>query len=105
VLESRIDSLEQKIQLLTDKQHPTTSRKKALTKNKKNPTPVSLVSTEQKAEPIIENPTLSSNQQKSTYRERTSNSGSSHQCMGTTKKGARCKRMVSNGNYCWQHGG
>lgn len=31
-------------------------------------------------------------------------SGSS-QCQGTTKKGARCKRMVRGGGYCWQHAG
>jgi hypothetical protein len=105
VLEARIDSLEQKIQLLIDKQNPTASRKKTLINNKKNPTPASLVATKQKEEPTIENSTLSSNQQKSTYQEPTSNSGVSHQCMGTTKKGARCRRMVRNGNYCWQHGG
>jgi hypothetical protein len=29
----------------------------------------------------------------------------SRQCMGTTKKGLRCRRMVRSGNYCWQHGG
>ena len=28
----------------------------------------------------------------------------SSQCRGTTKKGARCKRMVKGGGYCWQHG-
>lgn len=27
----------------------------------------------------------------------------SSQCKGTTKKGARCKRMVKGGGYCWQH--
>lgn len=28
---------------------------------------------------------------------------SSSQCKGITKKGARCKRTVSGGGYCWQH--
>ncbi|WP_354375344.1 DUF5763 domain-containing protein [Pedobacter africanus] len=28
---------------------------------------------------------------------------SSSQCKGVTKKGARCKRMVTGGGYCWQH--
>ncbi|WP_221931272.1 DUF5763 domain-containing protein [Pedobacter westerhofensis] len=30
-------------------------------------------------------------------------SATSSQCKGTTKKGARCKRMVKGGGYCWQH--
>lgn len=42
-------------------------------------------------------------------KERTSYSSSysstSQQCAGTTKKGARCRRMVRGGAYCWQHGG
>ncbi len=25
------------------------------------------------------------------------------QCQGTTKKGARCKRMTRSGSYCYQH--
>lgn len=30
----------------------------------------------------------------------------SGRCLGTTKKGAQCKRKAASGsNYCWQHGG
>ncbi|WP_394331824.1 DUF5763 domain-containing protein [Pedobacter steynii] len=32
-----------------------------------------------------------------------SSNSSSSQCQGTTKKGARCKRIVRGGGYCWQH--
>lgn len=34
---------------------------------------------------------------------RDSDSDVSGQCKGTTKKGARCKRTVRGGGYCWQH--
>lgn len=27
----------------------------------------------------------------------------STRCRATTQKGTRCKRMVRNGSYCWQH--
>ncbi len=27
----------------------------------------------------------------------------SAQCLGTTKKGQRCARMVNGGSYCYQH--
>src|SRR5215217_4525714 len=37
-------------------------------------------------------------------RSTTSNTSTSSQCKGTTKKGARCKRMVRGGGYCYQHG-
>lgn len=31
---------------------------------------------------------------------------SSSQCLGTTKKGARCRNITRSGNgYCWRHGG
>lgn len=32
-----------------------------------------------------------------------STTSSNSQCRGITKKGARCKRVVSGGGYCWQH--
>lgn len=32
-----------------------------------------------------------------------SNTTTSTQCMGITKAGSRCKRMVSSGSYCYQH--
>ncbi|WP_369974452.1 DUF5763 domain-containing protein [Pedobacter sp. HMWF019] len=34
---------------------------------------------------------------------KSSTNSSSSQCKGITKKGARCKRMVRGGGYCWQH--
>lgn len=35
-----------------------------------------------------------------------SRSYSSSQCLGTTKKGARCRNMTRSSNgYCWRHGG
>ena len=105
VLEARIDSLEKKIQSLSEKQRPTVSKKKNPTTSNKSIGPESLVLTENKDEPTIDNNSQAVSQQAATYQKPASNSGSSHQCMGTTKKGARCKRMVSNGNYCWQHGG
>ena len=26
-----------------------------------------------------------------------------HQCIGITKNNRQCKRLIKNGDYCWQH--
>ncbi|PZR26434.1 MAG: hypothetical protein DI535_14280 [Citrobacter freundii] len=31
------------------------------------------------------------------------NINASQRCQGITRKGLRCKRMVKDGRYCWQH--
>jgi len=41
---------------------------------------------------------------KSTVKSSGFTSSASSQCQGITKKGARCKRMVKGGGYCYQHG-
>ncbi|MCX2483791.1 DUF5763 domain-containing protein [Pedobacter sp. MR2016-24] len=43
------------------------------------------------------------NNKKPIVKSSSTTSRSSSQCQGTTKKGARCKRMVRGGGYCYQH--
>ena len=107
-LENRVDSLQLAIQLISQppiKQPVKKKQLRAKSTAKKKETELTEI------DPPIKDPV-----EKSTYTtpapvsqsyspsntERQSSSTSS-QCMGITKKGARCKRMVRGGGYCWQH--
>ena len=103
-LETRIDTLEQKIDLLIAKQTPLTTKKKAPVTIKKKP-PTSVISAQSQEQTDNQSTSISETQQRSIYATPTRSYNTSHQCMGITQRGARCKRMVRNGNYCWQHGG
>ena len=105
ILEARLDSLEQKIQVLIDKQSASPEKKKIVRTNKKKPLPQIVETSQIKEQSNNTSSDLSVSEQTTTYRPPATSSGVSHQCMATTKKGTRCKRMVRNGNYCWQHGG
>lgn len=110
LLEARVDSLEKEIQKLSEAKPVPSTKRKA---NSKLATvkPVrkedSIVLTQKSKEPVEK--ATEENQyiapQTSSKNVSQSHSSSSTQCMGTTKRGARCKRMVRGGNYCWQHGG
>src|SRR5687768_6307692 len=107
-LENRVDSLQMAIQLISQPPIKQSVRKK-------QPRPKS--ATTKKQTDLTEiNPVVKEPVEKTTYttsapvsqsyspsNTRRVSSSTSSQCMGITKKGARCKRMVKGGGYCWQH--
>jgi len=46
---------------------------------------------------------VASQPRRSSVKKSNGGSSASSQCQGITKKGARCKRMVRGGGYCFQH--
>lgn len=104
-IEIKIDSLQNQIQKLSEpKSLPVTKKKTALNKKKETNSDSQFLIKEPDQQPI-EKITAEQKQDIPVKATNYSYSSESHQCMGTTKRGARCKRMVRGGNYCWQHGG
>lgn len=110
ILEQKVDSLERVIKLNNPSRLKPESKKKVAKKSNTNnaePEIVTLKAPDKEAVQPEKTEYNSSLNSKSNTSSSPSNNSSAttQQCMGTTKKGGRCKRMVTNANYCWQHGG
>jgi len=105
ILETRVDSLQNEIRKLSQPKITPITKKKSANKKKEESSAQFLQSEpdKQPVNTITEEKKKESSEKTNSYS--SSYSSESHQCMGITKRGTRCKRMVRNGNYCWQHGG
>jgi len=107
-LEKKVDSLQNEIILISETKPKIETKKKVSRKNqtvKKDPEIITLKSPDnQAAQPATIEDNQSLTPKSSSYSSPSNNSNAtSNQCMGTTKKGARCRRTVRGANYCWQH--